>query len=716
MPRRIKCCENCNKRFVTTSQGGLCPVCRQPKSSKESPAFELRQDESIIQNVASRHEVPAQLSSEKLDGAIDNDDGVADDAAYENGSEGGDDIFCTQIEDDEIVSSDDEDEGLALSALVTKKRLSLDVVPVVSSEEKAPADVAVDRSAAPFTGESAHSGGEIIVLDGSSPGTDNVKADLAVGGAQFNGGYAHLPTETTVAEKEIVLKGSTNRPENVALDVCSVCGASLALQTWRARVNHLKRCSKQHGHTSDDIRLRIEEEATYNVKETYEREESRSPQNSIHNAHRPPAPTEKPARVSSVSVMDVLMQGARRLAKSGKAKRQGGAVGKQSASASRKRPHQQPYNQPRDPSSIRPCPFYKKITGTDFVVDGFQFAKPGLTDRYFLTHFHSDHYGGIRKNWNYGTIYCSEPTANLVNTQLGVDRQYLHVLPMNEPTTIETRGSPKVTVTLIDANHCPGAVMLLFKVRNRNSTRNILHVGDFRWHRQRMTPHLSGFCSGALKLDELYFDTTYCNPKYSLPSQQDAIQATVEFAERTVNQARNRKQKLLVLFGAYTIGKERIYLAVARRLGMKVYVDRRRYRILSQFGWSKERMSLLTTEPEQSILWVVPLGHVSMKNLPNYLTVEIGKSFSRTFDRVVGFRPTGWSMTTRQTAIGGGKGGLLKPATRGNVTSVGVPYSEHSSFPELVDCLRQLKPQKIIPTVSVSKAKEQVDLLLSHLQ
>ena len=34
----------------------------------------------------------------------------------------------------------------------------------------------------------------------------------------------------------------------------------------------------------------------------------------------------------------------------------------------------------------------------------------------------------------------------------------------------------------------------------------------------------------------------------------------------------------------------------------------------------------------------------------------------------------------------------------------GVPYSEHSSFPELRDCVARLRPKRVVPTVSSSAA------------
>jgi DNA cross-link repair 1A protein len=92
-------------------------------------------------------------------------------------------------------------------------------------------------------------------------------------------------------------------------------------------------------------------------------------------------------------------------------------------------------------------------------------------------------------------------------------------------------------------------------------------------------------------------------------------------------------------------------------------------------------------------------------------------AFAKPYGRVVGFRPTGWTYSTPKKSMEASsssttKQHLISSKTSGRFSVHGVPYSEHSSFPELVDCLRCLKPKKITTTVSVSKSEEQCQTLL----
>ena len=66
------------------------------------------------------------------------------------------------------------------------------------------------------------------------------------------------------------------------------------------------------------------------------------------------------------------------------------------------------------------------------------------------------------------------------------------------------------------------------------------------------------------------------------------------------------------------------------------------------------------------------------------------------FDALVAFRPTGWAY-----GRGGGGGTAAGRTVRlgGGVSIVEVPYSEHSSFEEMKQCVRELQPRKIVATV-----------------
>ncbi|KAK0530048.1 DNA cross-link repair protein PSO2/SNM1 [Tilletia horrida] len=142
-------------------------------------------------------------------------------------------------------------------------------------------------------------------------------------------------------------------------------------------------------------------------------------------------------------------------------------------------------------SSPRSVPFYKIVTGTPISVDAFRFGKIEGCTAYFLTHFHGDHYGGLSANWRWGYIYGSRTTCELVKSHLGVHPKWVRELPMEEKTLIEDTGG--VSVTLVDANHCPGSCLFLFEgpqtvdILRPGQSRffgkkhfRALHCGDFR--------------------------------------------------------------------------------------------------------------------------------------------------------------------------------------------------------------------------------------------
>ncbi|KAL0570548.1 DNA cross-link repair protein PSO2/SNM1 [Marasmius crinis-equi] len=393
--------------------------------------------------------------------------------------------------------------------------------------------------------------------------------------------------------------------------------------------------------------------------------------------------------------------------------------------------------------SRRKAPFYKVLQGMPIAVDAFKYgAIPGI-NAYFLTHAHSDHYTNLSSSWKNGPIYCSEGTANLVKHMLKVDPQWVHPLPMDIPTVIPNTGG--VQVTLIEANHCPGSCLFFYEGQQTvnagdsnfkspsvgsNRTFRYLHCGDFRASpRHVFHPAVRG-----KRIDHVYLDTTYLDPRYTFPPQPLVISACAELATRIVEnrtlgdqkstlamtswlstgpskeKQKEMKENILMVVGTYSIGKERIVKAIAKALNSKVYCDSRKAAIL-RCQADPELDALLTSNPLAANVHVVPLGFITSDKLEPYVNKYKGH-----FTKAVGFRPTGWTYTPPAGEQAPTIASVLARCQKNTYTYADlqpsrnstsklqlypVPYSEHSSFSELTCFALSFEWTKMIATVNV---------------
>lgn len=222
--------------------------------------------------------------------------------------------------------------------------------------------------------------------------------------------------------------------------------------------------------------------------------------------------------------------------------------------------------------------------------------------------------------------------------------------------------------------------------------------------------------------------------KPSAPQPTDAFSAL-----KRPNRNRNRN-RLLVVCGTYSIGKERICVAIAKALNTKIYAAPAKIRMCKQLG-DAELASLLTADPREAQVHMHMLMEIRADTLAEYL-----EEYKADFSRVVGFRPSGWnyrppgapfSSTKKNSRHGNGNGngaGVVAPAAnlapaalpttellhgpawrprlsardlvpqRGSSRTAlcfGVPYSEHSSFRELALFVMALRIDRVVPTVGV---------------
>ncbi|SBT43753.1 DNA repair metallo-beta-lactamase protein, putative [Plasmodium ovale wallikeri] len=101
-----------------------------------------------------------------------------------------------------------------------------------------------------------------------------------------------------------------------------------------------------------------------------------------------------------------------------------------------------------------------------------EIEKKAIKKIYFLTHFHADHYMKINKYFN-ENVFSSGITKKLLMNIIGVREKYVHNLKINKHYYLFN-----FDIVFIDANHCPGSVIIYFEFANGTK---IIHTGDFRY-------------------------------------------------------------------------------------------------------------------------------------------------------------------------------------------------------------------------------------------
>ena len=311
-------------------------------------------------------------------------------------------------------------------------------------------------------------------------------------------------------------------------------------------------------------------------------------------------------------------------------------------------------------------------------------AARSFARHYFLTHCHSDHTVGLKKTFSQGIIWCSEEAANLLRDDFGLHNTHvIRSLKLHETVAVTER----LRVTALSANHSPDAVMFVFDYDDCDDydggtgiTRRTVHTGDFRY-----TADMLEAADGLLlkrPVDRLYLDTTYLNPRYVFPSQERVIVELGNWMREQLLAERNT----LFAFMSYHIGKERAFFGAAEYLNMKVYVQPKKLRVLRLLNLPERWMRLVVDDPREAKI------HVGGRVNEDAVAEDVKKLG---FVRGVIVRPTGWSFGKNSRSL------VSSRVSAHGVVVASAPYSEHSSYEEIRECVKALKPKRVIPTVGI---------------
>ncbi|AFR94060.2 hypothetical protein CNAG_07550 [Cryptococcus neoformans var. grubii H99] len=372
--------------------------------------------------------------------------------------------------------------------------------------------------------------------------------------------------------------------------------------------------------------------------------------------------------------------------------------------------------------------------------------QPPRAQLFLLSHTHADHVVGLTSDFT-GHIICSPDTKRmLLDLEPERERQWLdkgiretkikrfgglaakrgidgklvdriEALPYGQPKVFtlgyENAKPQEITITLLDANHCPGSTMFLIT----SDKKTVLHTGDVRADTRfidslKRNPILQEFLApasvyqkakslvggGRRVLDRIYLDTAAMLGTGDMPDKEPILQELVEimglYPEDTT-----------FFLNTWCFGWEDVIKEVARYFNEKVHVDRYKSQIYSAIRSDPFLLNCTTTDPHETRFHACErfAKCIACRRFED----ESGKP-AYNLDKMivhvnmVEVKQVGWD-SRRQEFMEA----LFKAAKKGGPWpfNIDIPISRHSSLPELQSLVKLFKPLGLTPNTVASYAK-----------
>ena len=214
----------------------------------------------------------------------------------------------------------------------------------------------------------------------------------------------------------------------------------------------------------------------------------------------------------------------------------------------------------------------------------------------------------------------------------------------------------------MDANHCPGSVMILFQ----GYFGTILHTGDMRFNLSMVQTnpilypeHLrnSNYSGISIPIDEMILDNTFCDPIFKFPTRSVALKMIYDVIDKNLE----INEELRVLICIDSLGKEEMTVELSLKYETLIIVSEIRYQMIRSIDLSS---NLFTTDKSKGWIEIIRKDDrvTRLKEDKNCIAIVA----------------SGWANLTSYQLI--------------ETNTYMIPYSLHSNFKELEQFVRSIKP------------------------
>lgn len=338
---------------------------------------------------------------------------------------------------------------------------------------------------------------------------------------------------------------------------------------------------------------------------------------------------------------------------------------------------------------------------------------------FLLTHSHSDHLAGLDNLSFGGIVYCSKATKELLATDKGLHQNIHRVkgLDLDRQYDIEVQNQT-IKLTLIDAYHCPGAVLFLIET----GTVSILCTGDLRaekWWLDSIgkNPYLFPYTTNLKTLDTIYLDTTFGyrgEPYIEMPSNNDGIRVAILLLDAYPKD----DPELEFWFVDTVLGFEEAWVQIAKSFGGRIQLqDKKLIRRMECLGGVYEDIMQSMDSSQRLEVPSPPIFHVGrpsnhhsifpirIKQCIDFNAVDFTGVFCPILLDCLDEEEISKSMELLHTTSLGhevyrfrGRTWILPLNSRELLpTEIKLIFSRHSSYSECVELVSKFRPRQVYP-------------------